>query len=58
MKKRIAFELYAPWFIAQAIGFSLANYDLYRQSIYVAQNIYWTEVGKVSSFVENSNNPL
>ena len=38
----------------QAIGFSLANYGLYRQSIYVAQNIYWTGVGKKSSFVENS----
>ena len=38
----------------QAIGFSLANYGLYRQSIYVAQNIYWTGVGKKWSFVENS----
>ena len=26
----------------QAIGFSLANYGLYRENIYVAQNIYWT----------------
>jgi hypothetical protein len=26
----------------QAIGFSLANYGLYRQSIYIAQHIYWT----------------
>ena len=32
----------------QAIDFSLANYGLYRKSIYVAQNIYW------SFFVENS----
>ena len=38
----------------QAIGFSLANYGLYRQNIYVAQNIYWTGVGKKSFFVENS----
>jgi hypothetical protein len=38
----------------QAIGFSLANYGLYRQSIYVALNIYCTGVWKKSSFVENS----
>ena len=30
----------------QAIGLSLANYGLYRQSIYVEQNIYWTGVAK------------
>jgi hypothetical protein len=30
----------------QAIDFFLENYDLYKQSIYVAQNIYWTGVGK------------
>ena len=38
----------------QAIGFSLTNYGLYSQSIYVAQIIYWTGVGKRSSIVENS----